>query len=386
MASFSGFKITSFLPLVVGLILAYHVVILVEAGRDIASRLSEEEDLELERQLNILNKPPVKTIHTQRGVIYDCIEFHKQPAFDNPLLKNHEIPKIHETASTRPHKTLVMTQIEECPKGTVPIRRTTKEDLIRAKYLSSASNTAGDEYRAGMTLQIEGERFFGVKGVANIWQPRVNPDQFSGAETAIRAGPVEQMNEIQFGWTVNPQLYGDNLTAMFAYWTSDGGKSTGCYNTLCPGFVQVDPKSTPDMYLVNISVVGGTQYGLHMEISMDRETENWWLILEDTTKIGYWPAELFQRLNLGAEYIYWGGRVKSGQDGIPEMASGNLPNRHPDHAGYYSKLQYKNQDDIPGIPDDRVQLTVDCKASYNSLWDNEHTILHYGGPGGGTCA
>ncbi|KAI3882958.1 hypothetical protein MKW92_037604, partial [Papaver armeniacum] len=63
MASFSGLKIGSFLPFFVGLVLAYHVVILVEGGRDFASRLSEEEDLELERKLKTLNKPPIKTMH-----------------------------------------------------------------------------------------------------------------------------------------------------------------------------------------------------------------------------------------------------------------------------------------------------------------------------------
>ncbi|KAI3872039.1 hypothetical protein MKX03_009899 [Papaver bracteatum] len=377
MASFSGLKITSFLPLVVVLVLAYHVVILVEGGRDIASRLSEEEDLELERQLNILNKPPVKTIHTQRGVIYDCIEFHNQPAFDNPLLKNHVIPKIDETASTRPHKTLVMSQIEECPKGTVPIRRTTKEDLIRAKYLSSTSNAPGDEYRAGITLQIEGERFLSQRSCKYMATKSKTPTNLV-QQTAVRAGPTEQINEIRFGWIVNPQLYGHNLTAMFAYWTSDGGKSTGCYNTFCLDLC----KLIQNQLLICTSMI----YRNVCVILQDRETENWWLILEDTTKIGYWPKDLFQHFYLGAEHIYWGGRVKSGQDGIPEMASGNLPNRFPDHTGYYSDLQYKNQDDSPGNPDDRVQITVDCKGSYNSLWDNEHTILHYGGPGGGTCA
>ncbi|KAI3920900.1 hypothetical protein MKW98_015888 [Papaver atlanticum] len=386
MAPLPGPRMSSFLPLAVGLFLAYHAIILVEGGRAITSRLSWEEDLEFERQLNILNKPPIKTMHTRRGAIYDCIEFYKQPAFDHPLLKNHEIPKKDETASPRLHTTLMMSQIEECPKGTVPIRRTTKEDLSRAKYLSSTSNAPGDEYRAGISLQIEGERFFGASGVANIWHPNVNPDQFSGAETALRAGPEEQINEIRFGWTVNPQLYGYNLTSMFAYWTSDGGKTTGCYNTRCPGFVQVDPQVTPDMYIEKTSVLGGPTYGIHTNIIMDRETEHWWLILEDKIKIGYWPKELFQRFNLGAEYIYWGGHVKSGKDGIPEMGSGNLPDRIPEHTGYYSDLEYQDKDDVIWKPDQRVQITVDCEESYGSLWDNEHTILHFGGPGGGTCA
>ncbi|KAI3903342.1 hypothetical protein MKW98_031996 [Papaver atlanticum] len=57
------YKVISFVPLAVGLLLAYHVVMLVEGGRAIANKLSEEEDLELERQLNLLNKQLNETMH-----------------------------------------------------------------------------------------------------------------------------------------------------------------------------------------------------------------------------------------------------------------------------------------------------------------------------------
>ncbi|MCL7046750.1 hypothetical protein MKW94_016809 [Papaver nudicaule] len=383
MASFSGLRIYSFLPFVVGLVVAYHVVMLVEGGRKLSSRLSEEEELDLERQLKILNKPPIKTMYTSRGDIYDCIEFYNQPAFDHPLLKNHSFSKRVETGTTSSHE-ILMSQIEGCPKGTVPIRRTTKEDLIRAKYFSSFSNAPGDEYKAGISLQTSNDSFFGASGVANVWNPNVNPDQFSGAEIAVTSG----LNEIRFGWTVNPELYGDYRTYMFAYWTSDGGHTTGCYNTLCSGFVQVDQKYTPTMFFERISVIGGLQSELTSDISMERETGNLWLTLQGKIKVGYWPRELFPLLGLGAKYIYWGGRVKSGNNAItPKMASGNSPDRYTDHTGYYAELQYKNNNGDTLIPGREVlQFAVDCKGSYDALWDNKHTILHFGGPGGGTCA
>ncbi|KAG5110624.1 hypothetical protein JHK82_039847 [Glycine max] len=50
-----------------------------------------QEDLELERQLELLNKPPIKSIHTNFGYIVDCIDINKQPAFDHPLLKYHKL-------------------------------------------------------------------------------------------------------------------------------------------------------------------------------------------------------------------------------------------------------------------------------------------------------
>ncbi|KAI3981324.1 hypothetical protein MKX01_004588 [Papaver californicum] len=386
MASFSG----SFLPLVVGLILAYHAVILVEGGRALASRLSVEEDLELERQLNILNKPPIKTMHTRWGDIYDCIEFLKQPSLDHPLLKNRGISKKDKTTPASPHKKL-LSQIEGCPKGTVPIRRTTKEDLIRAKYVSSSSNSPGDEYRAGITLEIQGERFFGASGVLNIWHPYVNhPGQFSGSDIALKAGTEGQTNEIRAGWIVNPQLYGDALTRSFAYWT--GGNNTGCYNTLCPGFVQVDPTYTPVMLFENTSIISGTQIKMATIIEREPENGDWWLTFEldeeTSIKVGYWPSVLFPILGKdGAEHIYWGGRVKAGTDGItPEMASAFYPNKDDDHTGYYGNLKYYDKDDQIWLPDHKAQSVVDCKGYYEAKWDDFNTILRYGGPGGGTCS
>ncbi|KAI3899841.1 hypothetical protein MKW92_001888 [Papaver armeniacum] len=386
MASFFGLQIGSFQTIFfVGLVLAFHVVILVEGERDIPSRLSEEEDLELERQLNILNKSPIKTIHTGWGDIYDCIEFHKQPAFDHPLLKNRTItiPKIDEPVSTRSHKTL-MSQIEGCPKRTVPIRRTTKEDLIRAKHLSSSSNTAGDEYFAGMTVQQKGERYFGASGLANVWNPKVNTDQSSGAEIQLIAGPIEHANYIIFGWTVDPRLYGDNATRTFTYWSSDSGYTTGCYNTLCPGFVQVHPTHTPFLHFNKTSVIAGEQIHLLSSIHMDAETGDWWLIMNQTIKVGYWPKDLFTQFQLGAEYIYWGGRVRSGKDGIaPEMASGSKLDDFPNHVGYYAALNYTNEVGGDWIPLQKGQISVDCKGSYDaSLKYSEDHVLMYGGPGG----
>ncbi|KAE9617138.1 putative neprosin activation peptide [Lupinus albus] len=56
----------------------------------ITSISQDHEDLDLERHLKLINKPPLKTIQAD-GYIVDCIDINKQPAFDNPLLKNHKI-------------------------------------------------------------------------------------------------------------------------------------------------------------------------------------------------------------------------------------------------------------------------------------------------------
>ncbi|RRT33471.1 hypothetical protein B296_00049674 [Ensete ventricosum] len=53
--------------------------------------LSAEEDRELERELQTLNKPFVKSFKDKYGITYDCVDIYNQPAFDHPLLKNHTL-------------------------------------------------------------------------------------------------------------------------------------------------------------------------------------------------------------------------------------------------------------------------------------------------------
>ncbi|XP_027193006.1 protein neprosin-like [Cicer arietinum] len=105
--------------------------------------LSKNEDLELEKQLKIINKPPIKTIQTNYGRIVDCIDIYKQLAFDNPLLKNHKIqlkPSFEDTlVQIQTNDSFRYFNIglenDSCPKGSVPVQRTTKEDLVRASQL-----------------------------------------------------------------------------------------------------------------------------------------------------------------------------------------------------------------------------------------------------------
>ncbi|KAE9452329.1 hypothetical protein C3L33_15778, partial [Rhododendron williamsianum] len=126
----------------------------VEGTRD----LLEREDQELEKQLKLTNKPVVKTIKMQYGDIYDCVDFYKQSAFDHLLLKNHSFhSEMKPTSLPKRKRDQVSSEDKEpihigligggCHVGTVPIRRVTKEDLIRernaSKVMSFADNTLG---------------------------------------------------------------------------------------------------------------------------------------------------------------------------------------------------------------------------------------------------
>ncbi|KAI3934028.1 hypothetical protein MKW92_050753, partial [Papaver armeniacum] len=76
--------------LLLTIVVIFCVILGIEAqGRKYA--LPDEEDMELENQLKVLNKPPIKSFQTKSGDILDCIDIYKQPAFDHPLLQNHKI-------------------------------------------------------------------------------------------------------------------------------------------------------------------------------------------------------------------------------------------------------------------------------------------------------
>ncbi|KAI3874280.1 hypothetical protein MKW92_045176 [Papaver armeniacum] len=374
MASFLGLKIVHFLTLLGSLlILANHVTIVLVEGRvDRASMLMKEQQLNVERQLNLLSKSPIKTMHTAWGDTYDCIEIHKQPALDHPLLKDHKIEIKEEFVSTTPLKSW-MNQVDGCPKGTVPIRRTTGKDLIRTNLLS---DTQSKQYRAGVSYQTKlDETIYGASGAINVWNPRVNQDQFSSAEIALQAGSGEQINVIKFGWTVDPQLYGDNVTRSFAYWTADAGKKTGCYNTLCPGFVQVHPKWVPDMAFVQTSKIDSSQVVLGAQITLDDAEGKWWLTIQGDIRVGYWPTVLFTSFAPGATSVFWGGRVKSGTDGLsPPMSA---------EAGFVNSLQYIDMNNHPGKPEVTVS-TVDCEH-YSAKYFPQNSDLYFGGSGGANC-
>ncbi|KAI3892557.1 hypothetical protein MKX03_021198 [Papaver bracteatum] len=378
MAPLINFKITNILVLLTSLILTYQELISVLEGRmTTETTLLEEENLE--RQLSLLNKPPLKTIHAIWGDTYDCIEFHKQPAFDHPLLKDHKIEMWKEIISTKSDETL--TGIDGCPEGTVPIRRTTREDLIRAKSLTSSSNYGGGQCRAGVSY--DAEKIYGAKGAYNVWNPTVKQDQFSSAELSLQSGSEENAAIVKLGWTVDPQLYGGNKTRGFIYWTVDGGQKTGCYNTLCRGFVQVHDRYTPDAAFSNVSIVNGTQAEFFAEIILDKVRGRWWMIIETNITIGYWPNELFPAFSQGAKHVYWGGRVQSDKDGVgPPMGSGQEIDAHSMFInGYVRFLEYIDKNYEVRQPESTTNIN-DCTKVYAEEYFLDAKILKYGGHGG----
>ncbi|KAG5563137.1 hypothetical protein RHGRI_005779 [Rhododendron griersonianum] len=170
--------------------------------------LSAREDLELDNQLKLVNKPAVKAIQTEYGDKYDCVDFYDQPAFDHPMLKNHSFYFEYAVVRTRAG--------------------------------------AGKFNGAGATLSLH--------------RPRVSRGQYSAGRFKIQ----NAVEAIQVGWRVDPDLYGGD-TRTRAFIRVDAGQSH-CFNTRCPGFVLVRSDVPLDFVYEQTSKYGGPAYGTQLYV------------------------------------------------------------------------------------------------------------------------
>ncbi|GAV68921.1 DUF239 domain-containing protein/DUF4409 domain-containing protein [Cephalotus follicularis] len=274
---------------------------------------------------------------TRYGEIYDCVDFYKQLAFDHPLLKNHSfhsqvhsfsVPKMMANDGSSSNSIKIGLK-RGCPTGTVPIRRTTKEDLIRAKLHAEkygsklSSNLAKVQPAVVRTISDPNQKYDGAFSTISIYNPGlVHDHQYSSGQMTVKNGP----DQIQVGWTVNPTLYGDNNTRLLTFWQAS---QTSCFNTRCPGFIIVNSKIPLGAIIVPVSKQGsGPKYGVNFRVWRDPKNGNWWHFLgpDWRTPIGFWPKRLFSGLAGRANYIDWGGEVLNlpGMRG-PQMGSGIYP-------------------------------------------------------------
>ncbi|KAG7586570.1 Neprosin activation peptide [Arabidopsis thaliana x Arabidopsis arenosa] len=197
----------------------------------------ELQKLKLIRQeLDKINKPAVKTIQSPDGDVIACVSTHQQPAFDHPLLQGQrpmdppEIPEGYskDDESYEEDSQLWSLSGESCPEGTIPIRRTTEQDMLRASSVSGFgrkirrvrrdSTNNGHEHAVGY---VTGRQYYGAKASINVWSPRVTSQyEFSLSQIWVIAGSfTHDLNTIEAGWQISPELYGDTYPRFFTYWT-----------------------------------------------------------------------------------------------------------------------------------------------------------------------
>ncbi|XP_022945733.1 uncharacterized protein LOC111449872 [Cucurbita moschata] len=355
----------------------------------------------IQADLNRINKLPVKTIQSPDGDFIDCVETHRQLAFDHPLLKGKKPLDPPERPYNQSHSGEVETEMfqlwsmsgESCPEGTVPIRRTTEEDMLRASSVqrfgrkaSGDSPSKGHEYAVGF---VSGGQYYGAQASMTVWKPRVNyPFEFSLSQIWLVSGTLpHDLNTIEAGWQVYPKMYGDNNTRFFTYWTSDAYQATGCYNLICPGFVQTNRRIAIGATIAPTSSYNGAQFSISLLVWKDPKHGDWWLEYGSGVVIGYWPAFLFTHLRSHATKTQFGGEVVNkrswGFHTATEMGSGHFAGEGFRKAAYFRNMKVVNLDNRL-IPLSDLEVWADNPNCYNiqprndRVWGN---YFYYGGPG-----
>ncbi|XP_050375958.1 uncharacterized protein LOC126793467 [Argentina anserina] len=355
--------------------------------------------------LSKINKPAVKTIQSPDGDKIDCVPSHLQPAFDHPELKGQkpldlpERPKSHNSTDTVEETHQLWTESgESCPEGTVPIRRTTEKDILRAssvqrfgrklprRHVRRDSSGTGHEHAV---VFVNGDQYYGAKASINVWAPRVTDQyEFSLSQIWVISGSFgNDLNTIEAGWQVSPELYGDNYPRFFTYWTTDAYQATGCYNLLCSGFVQTNNKIAIGAAISPRSSTNGRQFDIGLMVWKDPKHGHWWLQFGNGLLVGYWPAFLFSHLRSHASMVQFGGEIVNsrsrGYHTSTQMGSGQFAGAGFGKASYFRNLQVVDWDNNL-LPLNNLHLTADHPNCYdirqgrNNVWG---TYFYYGGPG-----
>ncbi|XP_027919114.1 uncharacterized protein LOC114177786 isoform X2 [Vigna unguiculata] len=381
-----------------------------------AARLSvSRQKLEVAKHLNRLNKSP-----SPDGDTINCVPVSKQPAFDHPFLKDHKIqtrPSFHpeglfdENKVSENPKAKVHIPISQawhangrCPEDTIPIRRTKEEDVLRAssvrrygrkkhiaipKPRSAEPDLINQSGHQHAIAYVEGDKYYGAKATINVWEPKIQqPNEFSLSQLWILGGSFGQdLNSIEVGWQVSPDLYGDNNTRLFTYWTSDAYQATGCYNLLCSGFIQVNSEIAMGATITPVSGYRNSQYDISILIWKDPKEGHWWMQFGNDYVLGYWPSFLFSYLADSASMIEWGGEVVNsepdGQHTSTQMGSGHFPEEGFGKASYFRNIQVVDSSNNLKAPKGLGTFTeqsncYDVQTCSNGDWGH---YFYYGGPG-----
>ncbi|KAK4728701.1 hypothetical protein R3W88_021689 [Solanum pinnatisectum] len=335
--------------------------------------LSKVEDLELEKQLKLINKPAIKTIKGKYGEIYDCVDFYKQPAFYHPLLKNHNFhPEVHlysnDTSPNINKPFNIGLKGGGCPTGTIPIRRITKDDLIR-QTLSSLIRGAdespdGDGIESSVLDRTNSNTpFKGGRKFATVQIPYNSTNKITGAGAIISLHNPQNLSGHQF--SAGRIKVQNGIESIQVGWITE---KLACFNTRCPGFIHINTAIPLDGDLPG-STYGGPIYDVPMYIARDMSNGNWWFKFgPNYTSVGFWPSKIFTKLNEFATSVEYGGIVYS-PPGVPEpsMGGGYFPVGDLKKDGYCKNSTYlTDKNETKSLDEIEVKLYANSPNLYRA--------------------
>ncbi|XP_019100749.1 PREDICTED: uncharacterized protein LOC104785634 [Camelina sativa] len=315
---------------------------------------------------------------------FDCVDIYKQPAFQHPMLKHHTIQENFISNEIHKRKDNYKMNDQSCPKGMVPILK--QRDGTDNVHLDTIEYPG--QHFATIETILDGTIYRGAEAYISIHDLTIQNNQYSKNQIWLENGPRHQLNSIQVGWAVHPRLYGDSLTRFTIFWTADGYRKTGCYNTKCPGFVLVTRYNWLGMYFGRYSINSGKEsVYVQPKNFQDRFTGNWIVEVYDEL-IGYWPKELFTHLNNGASLLRFGGNTFPFPNGIsPPMGNGHFPVVDIQKSSNFMFVKAKDSNyQTVEIEDEKIRRYVDAYQCYRLYYGgyskSTGVVFTYGGPGG----
>ncbi|RWW45796.1 hypothetical protein BHE74_00048334 [Ensete ventricosum] len=262
--------------------------------------------LEVRRHLKRLNKKPVKSIRMRPT-------YHPEGLFDEN--------KVASQKKKTPSTAQLWHQNGRCPEDTIPIRRTTRDDVLRA--------------------------------------------------TSVKRYGRKKHRCIPCPLSVDPDLLNESGHQSDAY------QATGCYNLLCSGFIQVNNDVAMGASISPISDYDGSQYDISIlvwKFGNDYVLGYWpsflFSYLADSASMIEWGGEV---VNSDAD----------GEHTSTEMGSGRFPEEGFGKASYFRNIQVVDGSNNLRAPTGVGAFTeqsncYDVQNGNNGEWGQ---YFYYGGPG-----
>ncbi|MQL87073.1 hypothetical protein Taro_019608 [Colocasia esculenta] len=261
-------------------------------------------------------------------------------------------------------------------------------------------------------VELRGEKYIGARASMNVWNPRGQAAD-EPITSQIWLTSNDTMISLQAGWLgpcpftqrvawrgtapvkKNSTLNAPEAAPLHSMRCGEArglhvdGYKTNCYNLNCPGFVQTNHHKILDSILDPVSVYGGAQYEVDVQIFKDRVSKHWWVALEGDP-LGYWPKELVAHMEPGSDVLAFGGEVYNSVAGgvisMPtQMGSGHVASEGFRKASFFKNVQTVDTNNFYRRPKDgEVQTLVSCSCYELQVSRDEYGPwgynFYYGGP------
>ncbi|KAI5082987.1 hypothetical protein GOP47_0002730 [Adiantum capillus-veneris] len=230
------------------------------------------------------------------------------------------------TNSARAHfEAEVPTGCSSHPESMAVQRGDIFEDIVHIKTPDS-----GLEHLYAIYSSVTPGYFTGAVSRISINTPSVQDGEVSIAQiwVVVNREDNDNYSTLEAGWIVQPRVFGDGDPRLFIYWTNDNYDQTGCFNRICPGFVQTDTTWTlGEKFPLGASVPGNanTQISHYFGIYKDPNDGLWYFMI-DNTVVGHWdPTILTNFQTNNADEVQYGGEVQVAVVGNPTQMGSGFP-------------------------------------------------------------